>query len=146
MNIIAILENIISKHKEIINEGELRCKELARYLEKSNYPRAVFLSEDGSGVEEKIVHESRTNQLVGLVLPLNSTTGMPQLFTYKAKSAEEIKEFMEKPQSNLVYVIMAQPLQKGAPAFILQLFGTNNKFTAADVSKRWQYTENELKK
>lgn len=138
--------NLISKHKEVIKEGELRCNQLASYLEKSKYPNLVFLSEDGSSVVQKIVHESRTNQLVGLVLPLNSTNGMPQLFTYTAKSAEEIKEFMNKPRSNLVYVIMAQPLQKGAPAFILQLFGTNNKFTAVDVSKRWRYTENELKK
>lgn len=138
--------NNISERKEIIVEGELRCEQLAKFLEQTNCPNSVILSEDGSGVVQKVVYESRTNQLVGLVLPLNSTNGMPQLFAYKANSAEKIKQFMENPQSNLVYMIVAQPLQKNARPFILQLLGTNNKFTGDAVQKRWQYTENELKK
>lgn len=146
MNIILISVNSISKRKEIVIEGELRCKQLVDYLEQSNYPKSVFLSEDASGVVKKVVYDSRTNQLVGLVLPFDSMNGMPQLFAFSVESAEEIKKFMELPTSHLIYIIVAEPLHKKARPFILQLFGTNNKFTAYDVLKRWQYTESELKK
>lgn len=62
-----------------------------------------------------------------------------------AKSEEEIKRCMELPQSSLAYIITAQPLKKDTRPFILQIFGTNNQFTAENVAKRWRYTEAELK-
>lgn len=124
----------------------MRCKELVAHIEQSNYPKSIFLSEDGSGVVQKVVFDSRTNQLIGLVLPLNDKDGMPILFSFKVKSAEEIKQYIKLPQSKLVYIIVAQPLKANARPFILQIFGTNNKFTTNDVLKRWNQTEMELKK
>lgn len=41
---------------------------------------------------------------------------------------------------------MAQPLKENFPAFCLQLFGTDNKFTSKDVIKRWDFIEKELLK
>jgi len=41
--------------------------------------------------------------------------------------------------ANYAYVMMAHPIQHGAPAFFLAVFGTNNSFTANDVQKRWQW-------
>lgn len=32
---------------------------------------------------------------------------------------------------------MAQPLQDNTPSFCLSIFGTDNRFTASDVLKRW---------
>lgn len=133
--------NNIHEHKERIAEGVLRCKELVTHLEQSNYPKSVFLSEDASGVVQRAVFESRTNQLVGLVLPLSKESGMPQLFSFNASSAEEIKRCVDSNQlSKLVYIVVAQPLQKNALPFILQIFGTTNQFKASDVHKRWQFT------
>lgn len=52
---------------------------------------------------------------------------------------------MKGEKSSLVYVVTAQPLNC-VPPFILQVYGTNNKFTAQNVHLRWQHTINELER
>lgn len=138
--------NRIHTSKNRIVEGELRCELLCQHLERSSSPKSVFLSEDGSGVVKKVVYDSHSNQLIGLVLPMNEKNGMPIICSFKADSAELIKKHMEEPQSTLVYIVVAQPLNGKAAPFILQIYGTDNKFKAISVLKRWMHTENELKK
>lgn len=138
--------NNIHESKERIIEGELKCEALVRHLEQSNYPKSIILAEDASGIVKRVVFDSRINQLVGLLLPLSENNGMPVLYSFQAESAEKIKQYMELPQSKLVYVIVAQPLAKNAKPFILQIYGTDNKFTTSDVLKRWDYIGIELKK
>lgn len=41
---------------------------------------------------------------------------------------------------------MAQALDERVPPFILQVFGTNGKFTASDTVRRWHYEKLELQK
>lgn len=136
----------INEKKQKLIEGELRSSELAEYLKKIN-TKNIFLSEDASGMVSKVEYDPKTNQLVGFVLPIDSVSGMPIPFSFKASSASEIQKFMElKEKSTLVYVVIAQPLIDHAPPFVLQIFGTDNKFTANDVEKRWKYTIPELKK
>lgn len=134
----------ISQYKTRIVEGELRCKELVKYLETLNSKMFVWLSEDASGVVAKVEFDSKSNQMVGLVLPLNTNTGMPIPFSFMARSADEIQTNMKKNKSSLVYIIMAKLLMKNTPPFILQLFGTNNRFNSHDVLNRWKYTVEEL--
>lgn len=136
----------ISKRKQRIIEGELRCQELAVYLDKIGALKIVWMSEDGSGVITKICYDSTTNQMVGLVLPVNSETGMPIPFSYTPKSLKDIEAYSKLEKSTLVYIVMAQPLKIDAPPFILQIFGVNNKFTTHNVKCRWEYTKNELAK
>lgn len=136
----------IQTEKERIIEGELRCTQLVKHLERTGSSMDVFLSEDASGVVRKVVYDSHTNQMIGLVLPFNATNGMPELFSFQATSAEAIKSYMELPQSTLVYIVVAQPLKKKTPPFILQIFGSINKFETSDVLKRWEYTLKELKR
>lgn len=127
-------------------EGELRCNELARFLGKVNAPKVVWLSEDGSGIVSKVAYDSSTNQLVGLVLPFHSETGIPIPFTYTPKSVNDIEKFLKYPRASHVYMIMAQPIKPNTPSFILQLFGTDNKFHAINVVRRWNHTICELEK
>lgn len=136
----------ICTDKDRIIEGELRIEQLKKHLERTKSPNAIFLSEDASGVVRKVAYDSYTNQMIGLVLPFNEINGMPRLFSFQAKSAEEMKSFMELPQSTLVYLIVAQPLKRDSPPFILQIFGSVNKFETSDALKRWQHTVKELKK
>lgn len=134
----------INEHKPRIIEGELRCKQLKRFLEVLEVPLRVWLSEDASGIVSKIEFDPQTNQMIGIVLPMDSSTGMPTAFTYLARNAEEIELNMRQNKSTLVYVVMAQPLVKNVPPFILQLFGTNNKFKTSQVLQRWKHTINAL--
>lgn len=68
------------------------------------------------------------------------------MFSFEAKTAEDIEKYLKLPKSTLVYIIVAQPLISGAAPFILQAYGTDNKFETSDVLKRWTFTLNELNK
>lgn len=137
----------INNKKPRVIEGEIRSKELSKYLEEHNAPKIVWLSEDASGIVEKVCYDSATNQLVGLVLPLNSETGNPIPFSFTPRTEKEMIQLMKKPKSTLVYIVMAQPMDSAhSPPFLLQIFGTDNKFRTQDVLHRWNETKNELKK
>lgn len=79
----------IKQNKERMVEGELRCKQLNAYLERLNLKKSIWLCEDASGIIVKIEYDPSTNQIVGLVLPLNSHTGIPILFSFMADTAAE---------------------------------------------------------
>lgn len=130
----------ISQFKTRIVEGELRHKELNHYLDSIKAKKCIWLSEDASGIVSKIEYDPQTNQMIGIVLPICHETGFPIPFTYLARSANEIEANVDKPKSAYVYVVMAQPLKEGAHPFILQIFGTDNKFKSENVLKRWKHT------
>lgn len=127
-------------------EGELRCAELLEYLEKLNLPKCVWLSEDGTGINSKIEYDKLSDQIVGLVLPTNKTTGMPETLSFLANSFEDIEAHCKKKMSTLLYAVLAQPLQPGIPPFVLTIFGTDNTFETVDVVRRWAYITEELEK
>lgn len=99
----------------------------------------VWISEDGTGIVKKIEYDPSSNQIVGLVLPTNSTTGMPIAFSFLARSASEIEKHVQNTLSSTVYVVLAQPIKENIPPFVLQIFGTDNKFTGKDVHHRWSH-------
>lgn len=136
----------INKKKVRITEGDLRCKELAEYLDKVRASKVVWFAEDSSGILSKVSYDSVSNQMVGLVLPTNSETGMPIKFSFTPKSAKDIEEYFKGSKSTLVHIVMAQPLKPNTPPFILQMFGIDNKHTSLDVARRWEFTKTELAK
>lgn len=46
--------------------------------------------------------------------------------------------------SMLVYMVMGTAILDKAPPFILQIYGTNNRFVSEDVMLRWKHTINQL--
>lgn len=140
------IENYINQNKSTIIEGKLRCEELKTYLDGLELPKLVWLSEDATGIVVNVAFEPNSNQMVGLVLPINQNTGMPASFTFLARNADEIQENMRKNKATLVYLVLAQPMKKGVPPYILQLFGTDNKFKTPNVHLRWKHTIIELKR
>lgn len=136
----------INQHKSRLIEGVLRIKELIDYLDSLNLEKFVWLSEDATAIVTKIEFDPKSNQMVGLVLPINSSTGMPIPFSYLASSENEIYKNMNHNKSTIVYAVMAQPIKKNVPPFVLQLFGSDNKFTAQNVLLRWKHTRAELER
>lgn len=143
------MAKIRDKRRRVI-EGELRCKQLKDYCENLNVDKAVWISEDGSGIVSHIHYDSVSCQLVGYVLPNNPNTGCPIPYSFPARDADDIfkhiSEQEQLQQSSLVYLVMAQPLSEKVPPFVLQIFGTDNRFKKEDVVKRWNHTRNELAK
>lgn len=136
----------ISNTKSKVIEGKLRVKELFNYLEQLKIPKKVWICEDATGIIAKVEYDPSSNQLVGIVLPLNVGTGMPVSFSYLARTAEEIQKHAKESLSTLVYMVLALPLMPNIPPFVLQVYGTNNRFTADNVRKRLDYTVRELQK
>lgn len=124
----------------------MRCEELREYLKVLDAGNIVWLCEDATGINRKKEYDPSTNQIVGIVLPLDKNTGMPKCHSFLAESVEDIQKHAEKPTAIYVYAVLAQPLKENAPPFVLQIFGTDSKFTAKDVTRRWEYTIAELQK
>lgn len=127
-------------------EGQLRVAELSRYLDRRGLARVVVLSEDATRINNTVQYDAKTNEILGFVLPADKN-GMPIPHSYLATSFSEICDHFSKKTcyAHYVNVVMAQPLGK-VPAFCLLLFGSDGKYTAEDVSKRWQFIKSELAK
>lgn len=118
----------------------------ANYLEERNAGDDIWLCEDGSGLISKIEYDLKSDQLIGIVLPLDENNGCPKRFEFTARDQEEITKFMTHSKSSIVYIVVAVPLKEGVPPFIFQMFGTDNKFKATDVVKRWNHTIQSLER
>lgn len=139
----------IHKEKTVVIEGKLRCAELKDHLLKyksanNSTDMAVFLSEDASGIVARLKYDGKTDQIVGLLLPMDK--GMPISMSFTPSKEEEIENLMKMEKSTLVYIMVVQPLTPSTPSFILQIFGTNNKFTTIDVLDRWAHVSQELER
>lgn len=136
----------IDDNKVRVVEGQLRCKELSEYLDKMQTVRSVWISEDATAIVSIVKYDPKTNQLIGILLPLNKSDGLPKTFSFEASNATIIEQHLKQPFSKFVHVVMAQPLDEKVPPFLLQMFSTNNNFTAVDVVHRWNTTKLELER
>lgn len=122
-----------------LKECVFRMKELKELLLRRKLPLRVYASEDGTVVTGRIQYDSRSNQLVGFV-PALDDCGLPIPESFPATSAAQMQEhFRHNAVSRIAYVIMIQPLEKTAAPFCLALFGTNNKFEASQITRRWKW-------
>lgn len=130
-----------------IIEGKLRTEELITYLKDRNLPLRVDLSEDATRITAKVEFDPKTNQLVGFALP-SDTNGMPIPLSFDASTAKVIQDHFSNPDnyvSSSVVVVMAQPQSETVPPFCIQLFLTDNTFTAEKILSRWNFTTQELR-
>lgn len=137
----------IRRRENNIVEGVLRAQELADYLKARNLCPFVALSEDATRITGQVQYDTKTNELLGFVLPIDDETGMPIPHSYKARSADEIlRHFVsETPVGHNINVIMAQPLARVSP-FCLLIFSTDSSYTAENIADRWDFITTELQK
>lgn len=135
---ITTINRFLSETRIRIREGEFDFEGLASFLDKKRLPRVIWVSEDATRINGKIEYDSKSNEIVGFVLPLKN--GVPVRQTFVATTADKIKEcFQNNTKSSYAYVIVAQPLIPGAPSYCLACFGTDNRFTHHDVVQRWEH-------
>lgn len=96
-------------------------------------------AEDCTAVIKKISYDSLTNSFVGLVPHLND--GIPTTLHYQTDSFKKLREwFSTRDCSHLINIHMIQPItnmQIAPKPFLLSAFGTNNKYEAIDIIRRW---------
>lgn len=116
-----------------------------KYLNQHNAGNDVWICEDGSGLIPKVLYDPASDELIGMTLPIVNGTGCPKRFESTTSNEEEIKKFCSMTKSSHVYLVLAIPLKEGVPPYILQLYGTDNRFNSENVVNRWNYTIEELK-
>lgn len=126
MSSIETIQRFIRVGADPIVEGVSRVEDLKKFLKKRKPLNYVWISEDAIRMIQRIQYDCRTNQLVGFVQTLDKKTSLPIPFSYNKVSS-------------LLYCYLVQPLEKNAPAFCLNMFGTDNSFTAEDSVKKWSY-------
>ncbi|KAJ6649437.1 hypothetical protein Bhyg_04672 [Pseudolycoriella hygida] len=138
---VATVKKEIQSFNAPIIEGKVRSKELGAFLIKRNLPMKVWLSEDSTKNVNKIEYDETTDQLVGLVLPMDSN-GMPIPFSFSSESVFKMQHsLLNYPKAEYAYTVMSRSLNVNSPSFCLSLFGTDNKFNSGQVLKRWAVTE-----
>lgn len=115
-------------------------------MDRMKTPRFIWLSEDATVIVPKVTYDPSTNQIIGLLLPTDKNIGCPKPLSFSAEDAETIKSHLLTERSTTVNLVMAQPLDEEVQPFILQVFGSNNRFDLKNVIRRWKYTEAELEK
>lgn len=99
-----------------IVEGHIRARELLDYLTERKLDLVIALSEDATRIDGRIQYDSKSNQIIGFVLPMNESSGMPTS-SYPARSEEEISSYFstDNTPAHFVNTIMAQPLANYPP-------------------------------
>lgn len=143
---LSTINRFAAKTSSWVFDAQLRCKELLKYLTDRHLPLKVAIAEDATVIDGRIQYDSRCNQYVGFVAPLDGN-GMPIPNSFPARNCTEIISHFStgKEPAKYVTVVMAQPLAK-FPPFCLFLFASNTKETAESVVKRKDFISNELAK
>lgn len=64
-------------------EGQLRCSELVKYIEDHKTRKIIWLSEDATAIIPTVKYDPRTNQLVGILQPIDKN-GCPIPLRYSS--------------------------------------------------------------
>ena len=88
-------------------------------------------------------YDSVSDQFIGFCLK----GAIPDLDVFRFQTFEEIKEAFEKnSKAKYSHCIVAKPVNVLCPSFILCVLGTDAKYDHSDVSARWTYISENLKK
>lgn len=138
------LNRLIAK-EVCVQEGALNIDGLIEYFDQKKYPKIGWYSEDQTKTVERIRYNPKYNTLEGLASPLNEN-GVPILRFNIAETAADIQNLLSSyPVSTLMNLVLVQPLVENSSAFCLLAYGTDNRFTAGDCLRRWNYIRDTLK-
>ncbi|CAM4913091.1 unnamed protein product [Rotaria socialis] len=122
-------------------ECELRLSLLKEYS-RSTSCNYIFVAEDATRSISCIDYDVQSNSFIGFSAPL--VNGVPQSNFFRTEKFNVLKEwFDEADTSKFINLHMAKSLKSSAPSFILCAYGSNNKFEAIDVLRRWLYIYHE---
>lgn len=125
--------------------GIATLRNLKEFIVCNDLPPIVVLSEDATAIIRNREYHTGTNCIVGTSFPLDER-GLPNSQNHQANFLHDIIfQFENYDKATVVFVVMAQLLAEGMPAFRICVFGSNNKFTSSDVEKRSMHLEEALR-
>lgn len=124
-----------------ITEGELQLDSLKNALISRGLPLSVWLSEDDTKLLSVLKYNSKTNEIIGLDLPIGDN-GMPITGSYRFTSIKTAMACIKKnPMSTYLKLVVARALQKDGYKFMLLAYGTSAGGAGgqtAGVKLRWK--------
>lgn len=107
------------------NDGDTKCS-------------YVWASEDDTKITEGLSYLNKDDVVVGLMLPLNKTTGTPISGVYKFTSIKTLKKFVnENELSTYMKLILLRALNHKSKPYVLCVYGTRGSDLSEDVANRW---------
>ncbi|CAM4783358.1 unnamed protein product [Rotaria magnacalcarata] len=133
------LRPMLQSSKYHFIEGVFQYDHLADFIKPFNCKYA-FCGEDSTSVVPKVSYDTLSDCFVGFTLPLKHGFPCPRYFS--TNSFGELENwYNEVDVSFNINVHIIQGLfsigQTSPPPFLLGAYGTNSKYTALDVLKRW---------
>lgn len=126
-------------------EADLRASKLLTFIQEHNLKTQVWLSEDATKIVSRVKYCSKSNTIIGLVLPLDKKTGMPEKNFFEFESIAKVQQFLDHySKSEYAECFMATSLCDEAVSYCICLFATNNKFDSMDVINRVLYIKKDL--
>ena len=133
--------------EEPLVEGQFRLQQLKQHIAINNYTSNVFLSSDATRIQSTLKYVSKSDTILGLVLPLDDKTGNPISNYFKFKNVEDVQRFIETHEmAENANIIVAKCLNSNSISFIIAIWGTDNKFKSESVVKQWRGLKSDLKK
>lgn len=124
-----------------IVEGELQVDHIKNTLIARGLPLAVWVSEDDTKVQSVLKYSSRTNEIVGLDLPIGED-GLPVTGSYKFTSiTTAMQHIKNNPMSTYLKTVICRALHKDSYKFLLLAYGTSSGSPGgqtAGVRMRWK--------
>jgi len=89
--LISTLNKYLYNKRWYIEEREIDFNDLVQHLKERNASKIIWIAEDAICIMGKIEYDSRTNKVLGFVLPLKND--LPDQNKYVATSVEAIQIF-----------------------------------------------------
>lgn len=129
-----------------IKEGEFLFKDVKRHLLKWDCPPYIHIHVDDTRVLNRVEYDSVTDRFVGLCLPINRDSGLPECNAFVLHTFGEIKEAYDTGTiSKYAHCVVAKPVT-AAPAFVFFVLGTDSSYNHEVIGVRWNYITTEFSK
>ena len=113
---------------------------------KWDCPPYIHIHVDDTRVLNRVEYDSVTDRFVGLSLPINRATGLPECNAFVLHTFPEIKEAYETGTiSKYAHCIVAKPVNT-APPFVFFVLGTDSSYNHEVIGARWNYITTEFSK
>lgn len=130
-----------SRGKQTIEEGQLQVESIKTALVKQGLPLAVWLSEDDTKIKSELVYNSKTNEIMGLDLPIG-VDGLPVTGAFKFTSVSAaLSHVRNNPMSTYLKIVTCVCLQEDGYKFVVLAYGTSSGGEGgqtAGVKTRWK--------
>ena len=133
------LSSLYNENREHLVEGAFRSEAMEDHFRTMNVNYA-FVSEDCTGVVQKVSYDRQSNSFVGFCPPLEND-GFPRASSFNIQSFHDLEvAFRTLPRSSLINIHAIQPItrpgQHSSP-FLLSAYGSDNKFDTYHLLNRW---------